>query len=175
MTVREIWAGNAHYTVADGDDGTIALAGQPVTVGWALREVLVAGVLASDPSARHAKTVRSGIADSTAAALLALAAKGGLDAAALRDTRHGDGQGYVKGAVASLLPACIDMLDTHGRRWPLDTTEIAERAVTMIRKGLAVLALARQADIGADANTRRWPSALTFVGLVGLATTPSVA
>jgi P-type E1-E2 ATPase len=34
MTVREIWAGNAHYTVGGGEQGAIELAGQPATIGW---------------------------------------------------------------------------------------------------------------------------------------------
>jgi magnesium-transporting ATPase (P-type) len=86
MTVREIWAGNAYYQVGGGGEhGVIALAGQPATIGWALKEVLVAGVLCND-AAVHREEGRWRVAgDPTEGALLVAARKGKLDEATLRE------------------------------------------------------------------------------------------
>jgi len=157
MTVREIWAGNAYYQVGGGEHGVIALAGQPATIGWAAR-------------------------------------KGKLDEATLRDlfprldelpfdaarqamaTLHDAGGErniiYLKGAVERILPSCADMLDTHGRRWPLEAEDIAERAAAMAAEGLRVLALARKAHAGANLTEADIGGGLTFVGLVGMVDPP---
>jgi len=194
MTVREIWAGNAHYQVGGGEHGMIALAGQPATVGWALKEVLVAGVLCND-AAVHREEGRWRVAgDPTEGALLVVARKGKLDEATLRDlfprldelpfdaarqamaTLHDAGGErniiYLKGAVERILPSCADMLDTHGRRWPLEAEDIAERAAAMAAEGLRVLALARKAHAGANLTEADIGGGLTFVGLVGMVDPP---
>jgi calcium-translocating P-type ATPase len=190
MTVREVWAGNAHYEV--GDD--IRLAGQPATIGWALKEVLVAGALCND-AALHRQDDRWQVAgDPTEGALLIAARKGRLDEATLASvlprvdelpfdagrqsmaTLHqaeGDERViYVKGAVEKLLPACADMLDTHGRHWPLDAESIAERAADMADDGLRVLALARKAHADDTLAADDITTGLTFVGLVGMSDPP---
>lgn len=193
MTVRDIWAGNAHYAVTGGEPGGIELAGQPATVGWALKEVLVAGALCNDAAIRREADRWQITGDPTEAALLVAARKGKLDEATLRDlfprldelpfdasrqamaTLHQEVDErivYVKGALERLLPACADMLDTHGRHWPLDAESIAERAAAMAANGLRVLALARKAhdsDTLADADIA---AGLTFVGLVGMVDPP---
>jgi magnesium-transporting ATPase (P-type) len=194
MTVREIWAGNAHYQVGDGDAGMVELAGRPATIGWALKEVLVAGTLCNDATIRLVDDAWQITGDPTEGALLIAAQKGKLDVSTLRGlfprlderpfdatrqtmtTLHDAGGEtniiYLKGALERLLPHCADMLDTHGRRWPLDAESITERAAAMASDGLRVLALARKAHAGealADADTT---SDLTFVGLVGMVDPP---
>jgi calcium-translocating P-type ATPase len=194
MTVREIWAGNAHYRVATGEHGGIELAGQPATVAWALKEVLVAGVLCND-AALHREEGRWQVAgDPTEGALLIAAHKGRLDVATLRElfprldelpfdaarqamaTLHDAGGEqnviYVKGALERLLPACTDMLDTHGRHWPLDAESLEERAATMAADGLRVLALARKSHAGEHLAEGDIVAGLTFVGLIGMADPP---
>jgi len=194
MTVREIWAGNAHYRVATGEHGGIELAGQPATVAWALKEVLVAGVLCND-AALHREEGRWQVAgDPTEGALLIAAHKGRLDVATLRElfprldelpfdaarqamaTLHDAGGEqnviYVKGALERLLPDCTDMLDTHGRHWPLDAESLEERAATMAADGLRVLALARKAHAGEQLAEGDIGAGLTFVGLIGMADPP---
>ncbi len=193
MAVREIWAGNARYTVADGAQGAIELAAQPATIGWALREVLVAGVLCNDASLYHENGRWRMTGDPTEGALLLAARKGKLDEVALRlaapridelpfdatrqamATLH-DRQGqrwlYVKGAVERLLPACVDMLDTHGRPWPLEAEDIAERAAAMARNGLRVLALARRMDAAECVMPEHLTTGLTLLGLVGMVDPP---
>jgi cation-transporting P-type ATPase F len=193
MAVREIWAGNAHYTMAAGAQGAIELADQPATIGWALREVLVAGVLCNDASLYHEKGRWRMTGDPTEGALLLAARKGKLDEAALRQVaprldelpfdatrqamatlhdREGQRWLYVKGAVERLLPACVDMLDTHGRPWPLEADDIAERAAAMARNGLRVLALARRTDVAASVMPEHLTTGLTFLGLVGMVDPP---
>ncbi len=194
MTVREIWAGNAHYKVGAGEHGAIELAGQPATIGWALKEVLVAGVLCNDAASRREAGRWHVAGDPTEGALLIAARKGKLDEATLRDlfprldelpfeaarqamaTLHDAGGEqniiYLKGAVERLLPACADMLDTHGRRWPLDTESVVERAAEMAARGMRVLALARKAHAGDTLSEDNIAAGLTFVGMVGMADPP---
>jgi magnesium-transporting ATPase (P-type) len=194
VTVREIWAGNAHYMVTGGEPGLIELAGQPATVGWALKEVLVAGALCNDAAIRRAEDRWQIAGDPTEGALLVAARKAKLDEATLRElfprldelpfdagrqamaTLHDAGGErnviYLKGAVERLLPACADMLDTHGRRWPLDAESIEERAADMAADGLRVLALARKAHDGDTLAGADIAAGLTFVGLVGMVDPP---
>ncbi len=193
MVVREIWAGNAHYTIADGPESAIELADQPVTIGWALREVLVAGALCNDASLYQERGRWKMTGDPTEGALLVLARKARLDETARRQgeprldelpfeaarqtmaTLH-DVQGqhrlYVKGAIERLLPACVDMLDSHGRPWPLEAADIAERATAMARNGLRVLALARRTDTALAITPEHLTAGLTFLGLVGMVDPP---
>ena len=173
--VREIWAGNAHYRVINN---TIRLADLPATVGWALKEVLVASALCNNE------------ADATEMALLNAARFGRIDEATLREvfpwlgevpatpdqpvmaTLHetaGVQVIYARGPLERLLPACIDMLDTHGRNWPLDAEDIVERTAVMVANGLHVVALARKAHAGTTLSLTDLNADLTFVGLVGIA------
>ncbi|MBU1237493.1 MAG: cation-transporting P-type ATPase [Gammaproteobacteria bacterium] len=194
MTVREIWAGNAHYNVSGDDHGGVELAGQPATIGWSLKEVLVAGVLCNDAALRREEGHWQMAGDPTEGALLVAARKGKLDETTLRElfprldelpfdssrqamaTLHDAGGEqnviYVKGAVERILPACADMLDTHGRHWPLDAESIAERAAAMAAGGLRVLALARKAHMGESLGEADIGTGLTFVGMVGMVDPP---
>jgi magnesium-transporting ATPase (P-type) len=197
MTVREIWAGNANYAVTGagyGTEGGITLAGRPTTVGWALKEVLVAGALCNDASLhREHGHWRIG-GDPTEAALLVAARKGGLDEGTLRAlspridelpfdsarqtmaTLHQLDGGrliYVKGALERILPTCSAMLDTHGRHWPLDPEEVEERAVAMTGRGLRVLALARKPlPEERPLTAAELAGDLVLVGLVGMIDPP---
>ena len=196
MTVREIWAGNARYDVTgDGrrQAGAIELAGQPTSIAWALREVLVVGALCNDATLQRLDHHWDMTGDPTEAALLVVARKGGLDENTLRNafprldelpfdssrqamaTLHqieGRRMIYAKGAVERLLPACADMLDTHGRLWPLATEDIAERAAEMASRGLRVLALARRGHDDDRLGESDIADGLTFVGLVGMVDPP---
>jgi hypothetical protein len=65
------------------------------------------------------------------------------------------------------------MLDTHGRRWPLEATDVLERAAAMRARGLSVVAFAR----GKLAQVRPLTatdcqSGLLLIGLVGLLIAP---
>lgn len=176
MRVKEIWAGNAHYRVeADG----IRLADQPATVGWALKEVLVAGALCNNRS------------DPIELALIDAARMGRIDEPTLAEvfpwlaevpatpqqpmlaTLHesaGTRVIYVRGPLASVLPACEDMLDPHARRWPLATEDVTERAAALGAMGLQVTALARKQHQSMTTLTAAdLRSGLTLIGFVGIA------
>jgi magnesium-transporting ATPase (P-type) len=197
MTVREIWAGNANYAVTGagyGSEGSITLAGRPTTVGWALREVLVAGALCNDAGLHRERGHWQVNGDPTEAALLVAARRGGLDEGTLRAlspridelpfdsarqtmaTLHQLDGGrliYVKGALEKILPACGAMLDTHGRHWPLDPEDVEERAATMAGRGLRVLALARKPlPEERTLNEAELSEGLVLVGLVGMIDPP---
>lgn len=175
LAPTEIWAGNAHYRVKDG---IIRLADLPATVGWALKEVLVAGALCNNAS------------DATELALLSAAKAGRLDEPTLSEvfpwlaevaatpdhpvmaTLHetvGTRVIYAKGPLDRLLPACVDMLDTHGRNWPLDAEDIVERAAALVAQGMQVVALARKSHGGMKLSAMDLNGGLTFIGMVGIA------
>jgi hypothetical protein len=183
IAATEIWAGNAHYRVSDG---TIRLADLPATIGWALKEVLVASVLCNDATYREDD-------DPVERALLMVARAGHLDEATLREvfprldrlivppeppimaTLHetaGIQVIYAKGPIERLLATCGDMLDTHGRRWPLATEDITERTAALSANGLTVVALARKAHDSGSLSPAEVAGGMTFVGVVGLTSTP---
>jgi magnesium-transporting ATPase (P-type) len=194
MPVREIWAGNARYSVDPLYSGpqTIRLAGEPTTIGWALREVLIAATLCNHATASHCGDKWQFSGDDSDQALLATAIDGGIDADTLRasapriaelhctaDTQatlHQCPDGadiYVKGEPEQVLQGCDAMLDTHGRRWPLEATDVLERAAAMRARGLSVVAFAR----GKLAQVRPLTatdcqSGLLLIGLVGLLIAP---
>jgi cation-transporting P-type ATPase F len=174
MIVREIWAGNAHYLVKPE---AIQLAGLPATVGWALKEVLVAGALCNN-----------GI-DPIELALLDAARIGRLHEPTLREvfpwlaeivatpqqpvmaTLHetaGTQVIYARGPIDVILPACTDMLDTHGRQWPLAIDDVTERTAALAAQGLHVVALARKRLDRTQLAPEDLHSGLTLVGTVGL-------
>ena len=81
--VREIWAGDMHYQVTgDARQGHIEMAGQRATVRWALREVLVLGVLCGQDRTRSLDETKE--LDGVMAACEGLAHKAGLALATLR-------------------------------------------------------------------------------------------
>jgi cation-transporting P-type ATPase F len=195
MPVQEIWAGNAHYTVASSDAGpdAIRIAGDRTTVGWALREVLVAATLCNDAAVKRHGGDWQIDGNATDRALLAAAIKGGLDPTVIRDaaprigelaqvpdwqaTAHLSNHGaqlFLKGSPESVLSRCCAMLDTHGRHWALDPADVEERAAAMRQRSLSVVAFARGA-----LNEIRPPTAadcgqdLIFVGLAGLLLEPA--
>jgi magnesium-transporting ATPase (P-type) len=194
MTVKEIWAGNAHYSVDSRCRGpqSIRLAGDPTTIGWALREVLIAATLCN-----HATASRDGddwrfAGDDADQALLATAVNGGIDPAAARATSplieeldcdsdtqaslHGNMGGadlYLRGTPESILPACEAMLDTHGRRWALDAADVEERAAAMRARRLSVVAFARgKLSQVRPLTAADCQSSLILIGLVGLLIAP---
>lgn len=196
MPVQEIWAGNAHYTIDSDSVGpdAIRLAGDRTTIGWALREVLVAATLCNDAViTRHGSDWQI---DGNAAdhALLAAAIKGGIDPAVVRNTAprvgelasspgwqatmhrsHDGAQLFLKGAPENVLPRCIAMLDTHGRRWALDATDVEERAAAMRKRRLSVVAFARGVlNELHPLTTADCSHGLIFIGLAGLFLAPVI-
>jgi magnesium-transporting ATPase (P-type) len=196
MSVQEIWAGNAHYTVASSDAGpdAIRLAGDRTTIGWALREVLVAATLCNNAAVKRHDGDWQVDGNAADQALLAAAIKGGIDPTLIRDTsprigelvrlpdwqatahRGSDGtQIFLKGTPESILPRCNAMLDTHGRRWDLDPADVEERVAAMRERCLSVVAFARGV-----LNELRPPTVadcsqdLIFVGLAGLMLAPAM-
>ena len=197
MTVREIWAGGETFTVTGhgyGPGGSIEQAGRPVDIANTLRETLLIGVLCND-----ARLVQEGrqwtiAGDPTEGALLVAARKGSLDEGTLnsvfprRDelpfdstrqymaTLHeieGVRVVYVKGAVEKLLPACTTMLDSLGRRVPLDAEVVSAASIRMANAGLRVLAVARS-EIAPDQQLEHVHvgAGLVFVGLIGMIDPP---
>jgi magnesium-transporting ATPase (P-type) len=191
--VKEIWAGNAHYTVDPRWRGpqAIRLAGEPTTIGWALREVLVAAVLCS-----RATETQSGAwqlsGEEWEKALLATAIDSGIDPGSVRADaspvegeqcptdvrcslhRKPDGADlYLQGEPEQVLPRCEAMLDTHGRRWTLDPADIEERVAAMRARGLAVIAFARNTlEAVRPLAVTDCTQGLILVGLVGLLVGP---
>jgi magnesium-transporting ATPase (P-type) len=155
---------------------------------------LVAATLCNDAAVkRHGEDWQF---DGSAAdqALLAAAIKGGIDPTAIRGTtprvgelahapdwqatahrRNGGAQIFLKGTPESILPRCNAMLDTHGRHWALDPTDVEERVAAMRERCLSVVAFAR-----GILNELRPPTVadcsqgLIFVGLAGLMLVPAM-
>ena len=175
MNVREIWAGNAHYIVKPE---AIQLAGLPATVGWALKEVLVAGALCNngidDADLALLDAARIGRLDDLTLNevfpwLAEISASPGQPLMATLHESAGTQLIYARGPVAAVLPACADMLDTHGRHWPLATEDIVERAEALLAKGMQVIALARKRVEQSTLVAADLRSGLTLVGVVALA------
>ena len=197
MTVRESWSGGQLFMVGGHGytpSGEIKLGEEAAPISGALREMLVAGALCND-----AGLVRDGhhwsiTGDPTEAALLALAAKSGLDTATLRGifprrdelpfdsgrqymaTLHeieGNRVAYVKGALEKMLPACNRMLEPDGTEVDLASELIQAEAARMARQGMRVLALART-EIGAeqDLQPEHMTDRLVFLGLVAMLDPP---
>lgn len=201
MTVQEIYAGGAFYTVSGGGydpSGDILdeQGHQPGTETHpALRECLLAGLLCNDSQILRENGRWALQGDPTEAALIVVAEKAGLahaevsrlqprlDAIPFESehqymaTLHG-GNGrhaqviYKKGAVEKLLERCATMLNAQGQEEPLDRERILGVADQMASRGLRVLAFASRHSRHRHLEHQHVRSGLTFLGLQGMMDPP---
>jgi len=201
MTVQAIMAGDVHYEVSgagyvplgrivrqDGDDGANTTP---------LNECLRAGLLCND-SLLHEKDGGWKVqGDPTEGALLAAAAKGGINGketekqsprldsipfesqhqymATLHDTGNSTPRMvYVKGAVEQILAKCTAAMDGDGNTTKLNSEKINQDVSSMASRGLRVLAFA-STKVVADTMTIHHEdvaTGLTFLGLQGMIDPP---
>ena len=195
MTVRELFVAGRTYEVSGAGyapQGEFTDDGQKVDAPEPLVELLRAGVLSSDARLIKGDGDRWHIqGDPTEGALVAVAAKAGLDKSQLDSelprvdeipfssetkrmtTLHRAADGvlaYTKGAPEVLLRACKTQLteqaETELNEQELEAILAAGRR--MAEKALRVLALARQQQASRDSVNER----LTFLGLVGMMDPP---
>jgi Ca2+-transporting ATPase len=199
MTVKAAFAGGGRYRfTGEGyqPQGEVAAESGPAAEGnAALLECLRAGLLCNDAALRQSDGLWKAEGDPTEAALLAAAAKAGLDRdgeekrmpridAIPFESEHqymatlhqGDGRAiaYLKGAAETLLPRCEAALDAQGGRAEMDRGAVLEQVEAMAAEGLRVLLLAR-ADF--PAGTKQIDhgdvsSGLVFLGLQGMIDPP---
>ena len=202
MTVREILAGNALYEVSGsgyGPLGEIKALREPdpaLADNSAARECLLAGLLCNDSTLAEQPERWEVHGDPTEGALIASAAKGGLEhkdwTARLpridvipfesqhqyMATLHEGGAAaerklYVKGAAEVLLSKSVAMLDAGGHKVPLDAAAVQRQLESLAVKGLRVLVLA-SADLPGDVKsiTHADVQGLTLLGLQGMIDPP---
>jgi Ca2+-transporting ATPase len=193
MTVQAIHAGGVLYQVTGSGyapEGGILLDGRPVQAKGALHECLLAGLLCNDAGLEHrdGRWVASG--DPTEAALLAAAAKAGLQRQEMESTHprrdtvpfesgtrymatlHDSKRVYVKGAVERLLPRCTTELGPDGHEQPLDAGAIEAAAARLAGAGLRVLAFARGLHEGERLEHAHLSRGLVFLGLQAMIDPP---
>jgi cation-transporting P-type ATPase F len=165
----------------------------------AAREVLLAGLLCNDTALTENDGHFEVAGDPTEAALLASAAKAGLDGAAVRGelprvdaipfesayqymaTLHAASDGhrvvYVKGAVEKVLERCTAALDAAGEPAVLDAAAVHDDVDALAADGLRVLAFARGTLLdGVDHVAHEDVDAgLTFLGLQAMMDPPRPA
>ena len=204
MTVQRIVAGGRPYevsgtgyepagTVTDPDSAEAPGDG---ALRPALRTILVAGALCNDSQLVRADERWTVQGDPTEGALLAVAAKAGLDRERLEDdapridsipfeslhqymaTMHDPGVErpravYVKGGVEVVLERCTDALDADGERLPLDREAVLADVELLAAQGLRVLAFAaRELPPGTSRLAHGDLTGLTFVGLQAMIDPP---
>jgi len=200
MTVQIVVAGGVYYELSgtgyaplgrivrsDGGGGEVT----------ALNECLLAGMLCNDSLLLEKDGNWQVQGDPTEGALLAAAAKGGLDEQVTKGryprldtiafeslhqymaTLHDTGAGrprtaYVKGAVEQVLAKCSTMLDEKGGSVPLDSDTIRQEVTNMAAGGLRVLAFARKEfDPGIkEIHHRDIADAMCFIGLQAMIDPP---
>ncbi len=202
MTVSEILAGDSRYEVSGsgygplGEIKNVSESGPALADNIAARECLLAGLLCND-SALAEKAGRWEVqGDPTEGALIASAAKGGLDQkessarlpridvipfesqhqymASLHEGESAKGRKlYVKGAAEVVLSKSVAMLDASGREAPLDAAAVQRQLESLAVKGLRVLVLA-SADLPGDTQSINHADVneLTLLGLQGIIDPP---
>jgi len=202
MTVSEILAGDTVYEVSGGGYGPIGEikivsdTGPALADNMAARECLLAGLLCNDSTLAEKAGRWEVQGDPTEGALIASAAKGGLDQkeSSARLPRidvipfesqhqymaslHESGavtqrKLYVKGAAEVVLSKSVAMLDASGRKVPLDAAAVQRQLESLAVKGLRVLVLA-SADVPGDMQSINHADVheLTFLGLQGMIDPP---
>jgi len=194
MTVRRIWVADQTWDVAGSGYepvGEFSLDGLPTPPTPALERLLTAATLASDAELRRSDDGGLGAGDPTEGALVVVAAKAGLDKAALEASaprveeipftsetkrmttlhrRDLQTEAFTKGAPEVLLPDCAAVVTADGVL-PLDDdarSRLVEVARAFARDALRVLAVAVKED--ADLETAQ--EGMTLLGLAGMIDPP---
>jgi magnesium-transporting ATPase (P-type) len=190
MTVRAIVAGGRSYELSGVGytaHGEILRAGRPVAVATepALAATLVSGVLANEAGSLE----RSAQSDPTELALLAAAAKGGIEAeterarhaeldilpfepeyrfmATLNAEPDGGSLVHVKGAPEVVVARCTRELADDGTERPFARGAAEDAAAVLAARGLRVLAVARGPSPPAGLSVDSIGD-LVFLGLQGM-------
>ena len=203
MAVREIWAGGETYEVTGpgfaplGELASRNGASVSPAENVALSTCLSSGSLCNDSSLRAHEGRWSVHGDPTEGALLAVAAKHGLEDTFLKErfpriatlpfeseyqymaTLHDGHPGqprtvFVKGAVERLLERCHHALDASGNLVELVPGEVLAKADEMAARGMRVLAFARShlSESSASLDHADVSENLTFLGLQGMIDPP---
>ena len=196
MTARRAWLLGRHFVVdGEGYDGRGRISAEDETDTPDLRPLLLPAALCADSRIRDGEL----IGDPTEGALLALAAKCGIDAESLAEqcpriaeipfesthkfmaTFHHDGdvvRMWLKGAPDVLLARATRWITKDGEQ-PLDDAErvtIVDTNAAFANDALRVLALAGRAipagEFDPAGDLMAWANELTIVGLVGLIDPP---
>jgi Ca2+-transporting ATPase len=194
MTVQEIYAGNATYSVTGGGyapEGEI----QGPAGNAALTECLRAGVLCNDSHLEAKGAQWTIVGDPTEGALLTAAAKAGMQQMDLEKqmprldsipfesqfqymaTLHRSGTDkviYIKGSLEALLQRCTQALSSTGEPIALEPSTILQTAEAMAKQGLRVLAFAKKpvAPEQKTVNHDDIAADLVFLGLQGMIDPP---
>lgn len=202
MTVSEILAGDSRYEVSGsgygplGEIKNLSEPGVTLADNIAARECLLAGLLCNDSTLAEKAGRWEVQGDPTEGALIASAAKGGLDQkessarlpridvipfesqhqymASLHEGESAEGRKlYVKGAAEVVLSKSVAMLDASGRKVPLDSAAVQRQLESLAMKGLRVLVLA-SAELPGDVKsvTHADVNELTILGLQGMIDPP---
>ncbi len=201
MTVQAIVAGYTHYEVSGSGYAPLGqivrLDGEPDGGTAALNECLIAGLLCNDSLILEKDGMWQIQGDPTEGALLAVAAKGGLDRKEMEKryprldaipfeskhrymaTLHDAGPGYprlvyVKGAVEQIVQKCSQAMDANGNLTRLDADRIYRDVEHMAARGMRVLAFARK-ELPADIREITHDDVaddLSFLGLQGMIDPP---
>ncbi|MDJ0912970.1 MAG: cation-transporting P-type ATPase [Desulfobacterales bacterium] len=178
MTVQKIYTPQGSFAV-DGSgyspSGKITPieAKDSATDSLAMRECLICGVLCNDSRLLHQEDRWEINGDPTEAALIAAAAKAGIDADRLRAdyprkdeipfdsdrqymaTLHlnpdtGQRYVYLKGAVETVIERCTSALSINGESLDLDHSSVSSAAADLAAEGLRVLAFAKSKPLQSD-------------------------
>ncbi|MBN1171997.1 MAG: cation-transporting P-type ATPase [Micromonosporaceae bacterium] len=209
MTVRAVWTPDGDFAVTGSGyapigelrpaatDGDAAAAGRGAS--QALRSCLLAGAVCNDARLSHADRHWTVVGDPTEGAMLAVAAKGGIElddlpaaypridvitfsserqymATLHRDHEHGGHVAFAKGAVERMLRLCDSQLASGGGRQPLDREAVLRAAEELAARGLRVLATA----VWQGADPQRFteedlPSTMALAGLQAMLDPPKAA
>ncbi|MFA6636370.1 MAG: HAD-IC family P-type ATPase [Candidatus Omnitrophota bacterium] len=202
MSVQRINSGSAMYEVEGNDakSGEILQDSKKVdpSDSPALRECILAGVLCNDSHLQENEGELETAGDPTEGALLFLAMKAGID----RDeekNKHpridtipfeserqymatlNEGKGsssgnviYMKGSLEAVLERCNSAIGPDGGTTELNADEKKERADSMAKDGLRVLAFAKK-EVGSDKkeiNEEDVSSGMVFIGSTGMIDPP---
>ncbi|PND59657.1 carbonate dehydratase [Mycobacterium sp. ENV421] len=204
MTVQVIWTPNGRVEATGtgyAPQGSLRdVYGAPVEVesDKAFRWSLLAGACCNDAALISDGGRWDVVGDPTEGAMLAVAAKAGLDRATLAAalprldvipfsserqymaTLHRDGEDdhvvLAKGAVERVLRLCTSQMNADGTTRPVDRSEVLRTAELLSSQGLRVLATAVRAASGPDDfGEEALPGSLTFTGLQAMLDPPRAA